>query len=108
VPAIQYRVILPEEEQSMLEAMLRKGKSAARSQTRARILLKAAADCRDEDRMKALEVSASMVAKTRLRCVEEGVEAALKDHPRPGQKPKLTDRQAARNRHRLQPGAGRS
>lgn len=36
-----------------------------------------------------------MVAKTRQRCVEEGVEAALNDRPRPDQNPKLTDRQAA-------------
>jgi len=95
MPAIKYRVTLTEDEKLMLEALLRKGKSAARSQTRARILLKTAAGCRDEEIVKALEVSASMVAKTRLRCVEEGVESALKDHPRPGQKPKLTDRQAA-------------
>ncbi|MFZ2452643.1 MAG: helix-turn-helix domain-containing protein, partial [Methylovulum miyakonense] len=32
---------------------------------------------------------------TRQRCVEEGPEAALKDHPRPGQASKLTDKQAA-------------
>ncbi len=74
---------------------MRKGKSAAWSQARARSLLKAAAGCPEEAIVKALEVSASRVAKTRLRCVEEGVEAALKDPPRPGQKPKLTDRQAA-------------
>jgi hypothetical protein len=36
-----------------------------------------------------------MVAKTRQRCVEEGPEAALKDRPRPGPAPKLTDKQAA-------------
>jgi hypothetical protein len=36
-----------------------------------------------------------MVAKTRQRCVEEGPEAALKERPRPGQVPKLTDKQAA-------------
>ena len=45
--------------------------------------------------MEALDVSASMIYKTRQRCVEEGPEAALKDHPRPGKAPKLTDKQAA-------------
>lgn len=95
MPAIKYRVTLSEEEKTELEALLKKGRSAARQQTRARILLKAAAGCRDEEIVQALGVSVSMVARTRQRCVEEGVEAALKDRPRPGQKPKLTDRQAA-------------
>ncbi len=95
MPAIKYRVTLAEDEKTELEALLKKGKSAARKQTRARILLKAAAGCRDEEIVQALGVSVSMVARTRQRCVEEGVEAALKERPRPGQKPKLTDRQAA-------------
>jgi len=95
MPAIKYRVLLTQDEKAMLEAMLRKGKSAARAQTRARILLKAAAGCRDHEIIEALGVSAAMVGKTRQRCVEEGVEAALKDRPRPGHKRKLTDRQCA-------------
>ena len=45
MPAIKYRVTLTDDEVEMLEAMLRKGKCAARKQTRARILLKAAAGC---------------------------------------------------------------
>jgi transposase len=32
---------------------------------------------------------------TRQRCVEEGPEAALKERPRPGKAPKLTEKQAA-------------
>jgi len=36
-----------------------------------------------------------MVAKTRQRCVEERPESALKDNPRPGKAPKLSDKQAA-------------
>jgi transposase len=78
-----------------LQAVIQKGKSAARSQTRARILLKAAEGSRDKDIIDALNVSPSMVAKTRQRCVEEGPESALKDDPRPGKAPKLTDKQAA-------------
>jgi hypothetical protein len=49
MPAIKYRVSLSEAEVDMLEALLRKGKSAARKQTRARILLKAAAGCKDAE-----------------------------------------------------------
>ena len=95
MPGIKYRVRLLEEEAEMLESLLRKGKSAARKQTRARILLKAASGCQDAEIMKALSVSATMVAHTRKRCVEEGVEAALHDRPRSGSAPKLSDKQCA-------------
>ena len=74
---------------------MQKGKSAVRSQTRARILLKAAEGSQDKGIIDALNVSPSMVAKTRQRCVEERPESALKDHPRPGKAPKLSDKQAA-------------
>lgn len=73
--------------------MLRKGKSAARKQTRARTLLKAAAGRKDAVIMVA--VSATMIYNTRQKCVEEGVEAALHDRPRPGQAQKLSDKQCA-------------
>jgi len=86
MPAIRYKVNLTDEEKRQLEALLHQGQSAARSQTRARILLKAASGLQDKDIIQALDVSASMVAKTRQRCVEEGPEAALKERPRPGVK----------------------
>ena len=95
MPAIKYKVNLSDDERQILQAVIQKGKSAARSQTRARILLKAAEGSRDKDIIDALNVSPSMVAKTRQRCVEEGPESALKDHPRPGKAPKLSDKQAA-------------
>jgi transposase len=95
MPAIKYKVNLNANEKQMLQAIVQKGKSAARSQTRARILLKAAEGLQDQDIIDALNVSPSMVAKTRQRCVEEGPESALKDRPRPGKAPKLTDKQAA-------------
>jgi hypothetical protein len=43
MPTINDRVTLTDEEVDTLEALLRKGKRGARQQTRARILLKAAA-----------------------------------------------------------------
>ncbi|WP_201096216.1 helix-turn-helix domain-containing protein [Thiocystis minor] len=95
MPAIKYRVALTDEEVDTLEALLRKGKSAARQQTRARILLKAAAGCQDAAIIEALGVSATMVGHLRQRCVEEGVAAALHDRPRPGKAPKLTDKHCA-------------
>lgn len=95
MPTIKYRVTLTDDEVEMLETLLRKGKSAARKQTRARILLKAAAGCKDAAITEALAVSATMIYNTRQKCVEEGVEAALHDRPRPGKALKLTDKQCA-------------
>ena len=95
MPAIKYKVNLTDEEKRNLENLIQKGKIASRSHTRARILLKAAAGIQDQAIIEALNVSPSMVYKTRQRCVEEGPEAALKDRPRPGKVPKLTEKQAA-------------
>ncbi len=95
LPLNPRKINLSDNERQILQAVVQKGKSAARSQTRARILLKAAEGSRDKDIIDALNVSPSMVAKTRQRCVEERPEAALKDHPRPGKAPKLSDKQAA-------------
>lgn len=75
--AIKYKVNLTDDEKLHLEALLQKGKSAARSQTQARILLKSAGGLQDKDIINALDVSPSVVAKTRQRCVEEGPEDAL-------------------------------
>ncbi|MGH8548891.1 MAG: helix-turn-helix domain-containing protein [Methylococcales bacterium] len=95
MPAIKYKVNRTDDEKRTLHAVIRKGRTTARSQTRARILLKAAEGLQDQAIVEALNVSPSMLAKTRQRCVEEGPEAALKDHPGPGKAPKLTDQQAA-------------
>ena len=54
---IKYKVNLSDDEKIQLEALLSKGKCAARSQTRARILLKAASGLQDKDIIEALDVS---------------------------------------------------
>jgi hypothetical protein len=77
MPAIKYRVTLTAEETEELKSLTHKGKSAARKQTRARILLKAAEGCPDKEIMEALDVSASMVGRIRQRWVEEGIEGVL-------------------------------
>jgi hypothetical protein len=69
MPGLKYRVTLSVEEKEMLESLLRKGKSAARGQTRARILLKAAVGEKDKEIMKALSVSAATVYRTRQKNV---------------------------------------
>ncbi len=91
----KYVVELSEEERTHLESLIRRGKSSARMQARARILLKADKGMSNQDIMSALEVSETMVYRARQRFVEEGLEAALRDKPRPGQKPKLDDKQCA-------------
>ena len=45
--------------------------------------------------MKVLDVSEEMIYRARQRFVEEGLDAALHDKPRPGQRLKLDDKQCA-------------
>lgn len=84
---VKYRVTLVEEERTTLQALLRAGKAAARTQTHARILLKAdeapgGPGWTDERIAEALEVSLSTIARVRRRFVEAGVAAALTPRPR--------------------------
>jgi transposase len=81
-----YRVKLTTEERAHLHELLSKGKAAARTLTHARILLKAdegaAGPCLADDEITLdLEVNRSTVERVRLRCVEEGFEAALRPRP---------------------------
>lgn len=68
----KYVVELNEEEQAELEKLIRKGKSSARKQTRARILLKANEGMPVQEIMKVLDASEDMVYRARQRFVEEG------------------------------------
>ena len=77
-----------------LEALIRSGNAAARTQTRARILLladRSQGACRiDSQVAEALMCSKGTVANVRHRFLKEGIEAALYDKPRPGAEPKVT------------------
>lgn len=95
MPAKKYKVSLDDEERAQLEDLLKRGKHAVRTVKRAQILLKAADGNNDAAIMAALGVSRSMVESVRERCVCEGVDAALYDKPRPGQRPKLSGLQQA-------------
>ena len=88
-----YRVKLTPEERAELQDLLSKGKAAARTLIHARILLKAdegmaGPRLTDDNIAEALDVNRSTVERVRIRCVEEGVEAALRPrashqlHPR--------------------------
>jgi hypothetical protein len=81
----KYVITLTEEERVQLEAMLAKGKAAARKLAHARILLKAdsspdAPAWTDVRISEALDVDMSTVANVRERFVLEGFEVALHGH----------------------------
>jgi transposase len=81
-----YRVKLLAEERAQLEGLLSKGKAAARTLMHARILLKAdegvaGPRLSDDQIAEAVEVNRSTVERVRMRCIEEGVEAALRPRP---------------------------
>ncbi len=87
--AKRYRVTLTEEERARLHDLTRKGTASVRMVRRARTLLLAAEERTDEVIASALQIGVATVERTRRRCVEEGVEAALRERPRPGARPKL-------------------
>ncbi len=93
--AKRYRVTLTDEERERLDDLTRKGTASVRMVRRAQTLLLAADERRDEDIAQALRIGRSTVERTRRRCVEEGVEAALRERPRPGARPKLGSKERA-------------
>jgi transposase len=90
-----YIIDLKDEERQHLQQLIRKGKTSARSITRARILLLADTGQSNQAIVKALQTSLSTVKRVRRRFGEGGIEHALYDRPRPGAAPKLDGRQAA-------------
>ena len=81
-----YRVRLTVEERAQLHELLSKGKAAARTLTHARILLKAdegvdGPRLTDEEIAEVLDVNRSTVERVRVRCVEQGFDAALRPRP---------------------------
>jgi transposase len=95
MPQKIYLVRLSDAEHEHLEQLLRGGTTATRQLTRARILLKAAEGWPDERIAEALTVGRATVERTRRRFVECGLEA-LRERPRPGQRPKLDEKAQAR------------
>ena len=78
----KYVVELTVEERAHLSDIIRKGKSSAQSNLKARILLKAdqgeaGERCLDTDICKALNTNKSMVGRVREQCVNEGLEAVF-------------------------------
>lgn len=93
--APRYIVDLTETERVQLLQLLRKGRSATRALTRARILLKADDGLPDTRVAEAVHAGIATVARVRKRFVEEGLSAALTERRRPGQRRKFTGKQEA-------------
>jgi transposase len=82
-----YTVSLTDAQRSTLRSLISSGEAAARTLTRARILLKADTNHEgggwsDPEICQALEVSRPTVERVRQRCAREGLKAALYPQPR--------------------------
>ena len=95
MPAKQYLVNLTQDEREHLLAISRRGKSSARKVKRSLILCKSDEGLTDQQVSQALLVGPSTVSRVRQRFVEGGLERALNDRPRPGQRHKLDGKQEA-------------
>ncbi len=93
--AVKYIVNLSEEERAQLGKIMSKGKTTGRIVKRAQILLLADEGHPDKTIAKMLKVGESTVHRTRQRCVEEGIELALKERPRKGSARKLDGKSEA-------------
>ena len=95
IAALKYKVELNESERTHLKQMVSRGETSARKVKRALVLLKTDGGMTDRGIASGLLISASTVGRVRTRFVKEGLDSALNERPRPGQKRKLDGRQEA-------------
>ena len=93
--AKKYHVTLTNDEREQVLAMTKRGKVSARQVNRAHILLHAHAGATDDVIAHALHIGTATVERTRKRFVEEGLEAALAERPRPGGRRKIAGKSEA-------------
>lgn len=87
---LRYRVTLSAEERTTLENLVSGGKGRVRRLKRAQILLAADSGATAETIALNVAVGTSTVYRTKQRFVEEGLEEALTEEPRPGAERKLS------------------
>jgi transposase len=92
---VRYRITLTPEERDQLRAFVLAGKGAFRRLKRAQILLAAEGGSTDAAISANISVGTSTVFRTKRRFVEEGLEAALRELPRPGADRKLAEKEEA-------------
>jgi len=81
---VRYRVTLDTSERVQLVSMVLGGKAAVRKLKRAQILLAADAGSTDEEIARNVSAGTSTVYRVKQRFVEDGLERALNEAPRPG------------------------
>ena len=91
----KYVVDLAEEERVRLRTLLRRGRASVRMVARSRVLLRAEEGYTDAAIAAVLDVGTATVGRIRKRFVERGLEQALREQPRPGQRRKLSGKQEA-------------
>lgn len=87
--AAKYVVRFTEEERDQVTQMVRRGVAPVRRVTRAQVLQKADEGWDDRAIAEALDIGVSTVWRTRKQYVEEGLDNALHERPRPGPCPGL-------------------
>jgi transposase len=92
---VRYRITLTAEERDQLRSFVQVGKGAFRRLKRAQILLASEAGSTDATIAQNIAVGTSTVFRTKRRFVEEGLEAALSELPRPGADRKLAEKEEA-------------
>ena len=95
MPAYKYRVELTESQKRRLNEVAHGGESSARTVKRALALLKADEGQSDGRIAEALSISRRTVVRIRKHFCEEGLERALVELARPGQKRKQDERAEA-------------
>jgi transposase len=92
---LRYRVTLSAEERTQLHGLVRGGKGRVRRLKRAQILLAADSGASAEAIAVNVAVGTSTVYRTKQRFVEEGLDQALSEDPRPGAERKLSPSEEA-------------
>lgn len=92
---VRYIVELSDGERPNLLALVAGGKGAVRKIKRAQVLLAADSGSSDEEIARTVQVGTSTVYRTKRRFVEEGLEEALAETPRPGGRRKLSTNEEA-------------
>ena len=93
--AKRYRVTLSEDERDRLERLSRQRTASVRMVRRAQALLLASEEKTDEVIAEQLRMGVATLERLRRRFVEEGLEASLRERPRPGARPKLGPKEQA-------------
>jgi transposase len=92
---VRYRITLTDEERDQLRSFVQAGRGAFRRLKRAQVLLASEAGAADATIAQTISVGTSTIFRTKRRFVEEGLEAALSELPRPGADRKLAEKEEA-------------